>query len=338
MPCCPAFPALGALPLPAVSQTWRSLLLATAVLLPLGGCQTYTPIDATGLATDIKAAAAVRASYEDGEEARLGYLRLGGRPMREEFFFSHPEAAAAGITSEFLIVHAGTSLILAFPGSKYGDDWQENFDATPVPLEGFEYLVHRGFLSAWDDVKERVFEQVRSRIEADPSISSIVVSGHRKGGAVAMLSGIDLHRAGLPVTRIVTFGAPAVTENLLPPWKTPARLREEIEASTQLQWLETVSLHYMRSPDWVHTASQLIFQSPFNIGLIRRVRDTGFIQSRRFDDTRFTESIGDPDPLAPIRVTLFQPTDRIPFGRILGHDQGDYLLLLTVARQAGFTQ
>ncbi|MCJ1313241.1 hypothetical protein MMC25_006918 [Agyrium rufum] len=126
------------------------------------------------------------------------------------------------------------TIVFAIRGSQTFMDWAVNLRSVPISPEGFlddpGNLCHAGFLSVARKMLKPVAARIRSLLEEDPSRagSSLVMTGHSAGGAVASL--LFMHMLSQSVrselntlTRCfkrihcITFGTPPVS--LLPLWK-----------------------------------------------------------------------------------------------------------------------
>jgi hypothetical protein len=121
--------------------------------------------------------------------------------------------------------HSGDELIVAFRGTlpyTSGDqqnsqemtsieDWINDANARPA-LDPDLGQVHGGFEAAFQSVWPGLMQQIKSWQAAGKLGNSpkIYVTGHSKGGALAMLAAVKLKTAKLPVTQVITFGAPRV--------------------------------------------------------------------------------------------------------------------------------
>lgn len=71
-------------------------------------------------------------------------------------------------------------------------------------------LVFKGFLHAYEDVREATFAQVQ-RLMQEYNEERVSVTGHSLGGAMALLAGMDYDaRLAKGVYRVITFGMPRV--------------------------------------------------------------------------------------------------------------------------------
>jgi triacylglycerol lipase len=119
---------------------------------------------------------------------------------------------------------AGTALV-AFRGAQTIVDWIDSIDTLPVPdlsVPGAG-LAHMGFQLVYEHVRRNVAQLVANGC---PGAIRIVVTGHSLGGAVAVLSGLDIAKNVTPgvVPELYTLGGPrtgapdfAVTFNKLIP-------------------------------------------------------------------------------------------------------------------------
>jgi len=121
--------------------------------------------------------------------------------------------------------HSGDELIVAFRGTlpySSGDqqtsqemlsieDWINDANARPAADPDLG-AVHGGFEAAFQSVWPGLMQQIKSwqtagKLSTNPKV---YVTGHSKGGALAMLAAVKLKDAKLPVTQVITFGAPRV--------------------------------------------------------------------------------------------------------------------------------
>jgi hypothetical protein len=120
---------------------------------------------------------------------------------------------------------SGNELLVAFRGTlpySSGDqqnsqemlsieDWINDANARPAADPDLG-SVHGGFEAAFQAVWPGLMQQIKAwqaagKLGAAPVV---YVTGHSKGGALAMLAAVKLKAAKLPVTEVVTFGAPRV--------------------------------------------------------------------------------------------------------------------------------
>ena len=120
---------------------------------------------------------------------------------------------------------SGDELIVAFRGTlpysageqdtskemTFIQDWLNDANARPAADPDLG-SVHSGFEQAFQAVWPALMQQISAwqkagKLSANPKV---YVTGHSKGGALAMLAAVKLKAAKLPVTEVTTFGAPRV--------------------------------------------------------------------------------------------------------------------------------
>lgn len=111
-------------------------------------------------------------------------------------------------------------IILGFRGTSSIRDWKGNIDAIPVPYRPIvrkrkkvptkceNCLVHRGFYQFLERNCMDIIEKVLSLKEEHHDFKLVVV-GHSLGGALAILSGVELQILGHK-TLVVSFASPKV--------------------------------------------------------------------------------------------------------------------------------
>lgn len=114
-------------------------------------------------------------------------------------------------------------IFLVFRGTLSTQDWINNLDAFPVSYEPMVQRdpdfkptgptcdgcrVHKG-MNAFLKVNAKSIIQTLVQLKTDWPFYSLVVAGHSQGGALALLSGIELRLLGYNVL-IVTMGAPKI--------------------------------------------------------------------------------------------------------------------------------
>jgi triacylglycerol lipase len=92
------------------------------------------------------------------------------------------------------------------------EDWLNDADFTPQPDPELG-LVHAGFKDSFDSLWPGIVQQIKAWQSAgklEPK-TKVYITGHSKGGALAMLAALKLRVENiLPVTEVVTFAAPRV--------------------------------------------------------------------------------------------------------------------------------
>ena len=92
------------------------------------------------------------------------------------------------------------------------EDWLNDADFTPQPDPELG-LVHSGFMDSFENLWPGIVQQIKAWQAAGklgPQVK-VYITGHSKGGALAMLAALKLRTENiLPVTEVVTFAAPRV--------------------------------------------------------------------------------------------------------------------------------
>ena len=129
--------------------------------------------------------------------------------------FSGPVHTFCGGPSQIdagLMGLSGQDLVMAFRGTTDQDeDWLNDFRSRLVPLGSCGGRVHQGFLSSVRTLFWSMAAQLPQFLAQNPQ--HFYITGHSKGGAMAILMAYELNSAfpGLtPSPSVVTFGAPRV--------------------------------------------------------------------------------------------------------------------------------
>ncbi|MGX7003212.1 lipase family protein [Caballeronia sp. KNU42] len=104
-----------------------------------------------------------------------------------------------------LVLDSPSVLVIAFSGSQTWKDWLSNLDMRKVrtPFGG----VHSGFMRSLRDIQHEVLPYIWTLSIVN---KPIVICGHSRGGALAMLLAAILHNRGTPVHSVFTFCSPKV--------------------------------------------------------------------------------------------------------------------------------
>ena len=99
-------------------------------------------------------------------------------------------------------------VVIAFCGSNSKVDWKNNFHFWKKAYKDAEvtFTAHSGFLKCWKLIRHEVEDRVKA---LNPT--SITVTGHSYGGAIAVLCSEDMKYCFPEIeTQMITFGAPRV--------------------------------------------------------------------------------------------------------------------------------
>ena len=95
-------------------------------------------------------------------------------------------------------------------GTEVGDEFSWRDVRTDLKFRRVELdsglRVHRGFLHAWEEVADEVYEDVRDRLNDNPTLQ-VVITGHSLGGAISTLAALWLDFC---TPYLITFGQPRV--------------------------------------------------------------------------------------------------------------------------------
>lgn len=157
------------------------------------------------------------------------------RPKKDEsehFFAADPKNGSKAMVLKSKVVDDRNIIVFSIRGSQYNYfDWATNLRQAPKAPEGFlddeGNACHAGFLQVARAMIAPVAARLRQILEADPSrcTSSLLITGHSAGGAVASLLYMHMHAKSVESelniltgcfkrVHCVTFGAPPVS--LLP--------------------------------------------------------------------------------------------------------------------------
>lgn len=126
------------------------------------------------------------------------------------------------ISGAILSSHGNAVLWLSFRGSQTIDDWKVDFNLNQTALSATyatddhhfsmkpekKPRIHQGFLSRYRMLRPQILETIKT---VDPKKSStLVVTGHSLGAALATLAGLDLVLAGYTNVIVYNFASPRV--------------------------------------------------------------------------------------------------------------------------------
>lgn len=114
----------------------------------------------------------------------LHHLNLSGDEKHERKFQS------IGLDVNYYFEEVNNTLYIHFEGSNSTIDWIRNFLFKKVPYKNMEekFKVHRGFLEAWREVKDIIFDKITEAAETTRfKYNEICVIGYSHGGGLAIL-------------------------------------------------------------------------------------------------------------------------------------------------------
>lgn len=96
-----------------------------------------------------------------------------------------------GLDVNYYFEERHNALYIHFEGSNSATDWVRNFLFAKQPYKemSFPFKVHRGFLGAWKEVKDIIFDKVMTLEKYNTyKYKKIVVVGYSHGGGLAILA------------------------------------------------------------------------------------------------------------------------------------------------------
>lgn len=138
-------------------------------------------------------------------------------------FQQTPRTFQADIINACLVGTTADGVVLAFRGTLNFDfhdlsslqDWMNDFTAQLVQPEwlpdGSQASVHRGFLGSLDALRTLgAFDEVNRQLQVAGVNAHLLITGHSKGGALAMLAALRFWSKNQTPNRVITFAAPRV--------------------------------------------------------------------------------------------------------------------------------
>ena len=119
-------------------------------------------------------------------------------------------------------------VVIAFCGSNSKVDWKNNFHFWKRAYKESEipFNAHSGFLKCWKLIRHEVEDRVRA---LNPT--SITVTGHSYGGAIAVLCSEDMKYCFPDIKiNLITFGAPRVIG-----WRNWKKIKDRWEGARQFR-------------------------------------------------------------------------------------------------------
>jgi triacylglycerol lipase len=103
------------------------------------------------------------------------------------------------------------TVIVSFRGTETPEEWLKDFDSLTVPFPDIPVsgLVHQGFNAVYQTIRDSVIAGVTT---AKVNATSMWITGHSLGAAIALLAAIDFAKNAVPplVSQIYTFAGPRV--------------------------------------------------------------------------------------------------------------------------------
>jgi len=114
--------------------------------------------------------------------------------------------------TEYSVTRYDTTIVIAFESTRDTLDWKQNFSfwVRPYKHQDYIWLVHSGFRAKWKSVESDIQARIEDILRVH-RITSIQVTGHSQGGAIAFLCHEFCKYWYSNMTiETVTFGAPRV--------------------------------------------------------------------------------------------------------------------------------
>ncbi len=109
---------------------------------------------------------------------------------------------------------ATQTMIVSFRGTETPEDWLKDLDTLAVPFGDIAAsgMVHQGFAAVYLTIRDSVIAGVDA---AKAGATSMWVTGHSLGGAIAILSALDFAKNAVPplAPQLYTFAGPRVGDN-----------------------------------------------------------------------------------------------------------------------------
>ncbi len=143
------------------------------------------------------------ASYQDPDsiDEFLGQTNYPLSKLSKSFI------EAANVQAYF--IETESNIIIVFRGTEKNlDDFVTDISVFPPVVDFSRYKdTHPGFLKAYEAIQPDIYNSLTSSIKSQQRKPLILV-GHSLGGSLATVAALDLHRAGYPISNVVTYGAP----------------------------------------------------------------------------------------------------------------------------------
>ena len=90
--------------------------------------------------------------------------------------------------TEYSVTRYDDTIVIAFESTRDTLDWKQNFSfwVRPYKHQDYIWLVHSGFRAKWKSVESDIQARIEDILRVH-RITSIQVTGHSQGGAIAFL-------------------------------------------------------------------------------------------------------------------------------------------------------
>ena len=126
-------------------------------------------------------------------------------------YSSRPTVSNQATDTQALVIEQAGCVIIAFRGTSNVRDFVTDAkffrELLVEEANGERCEVHRGFLSAYESIIADLAVELRKMVVAD---HKVYVTGHSLGGALAILTALELKRQGFNIAQVYTFGQPRV--------------------------------------------------------------------------------------------------------------------------------
>lgn len=136
-------------------------------------------------------------AYQTEDIIRAEIVKLGGTPEKLHFLYGKNLFGFVAKFSEFAFI--------VFRGTQARGDWKDNLDIRMIRT--FCGDVHYGFARCLDSLSFQIIQEVQASFDKQ---YKLCLTGHSKGGALAMLATAVLTRNGYNPVALYTFGQPKV--------------------------------------------------------------------------------------------------------------------------------
>jgi triacylglycerol lipase len=144
-------------------------------------------------------------AYQPEDRIRAQIAQFGGTPENVHFMRG---TNLFGFVAKF----SGFAFVV-FRGTQTRGDWKDNLDIRTIPT--FCGDVHYGFARCLDSLSALAIHEIETSLDKS---CKICLTGHSKGGALAVLATAVLRRNGYDPLALYTFGQPKVGGKTFVKW------------------------------------------------------------------------------------------------------------------------